>query len=106
MGGLPVVAFASVATNLDGATGSFIQVYVRRRTWTRMVVSRPDGSVSTAGNGSSSNASISTNGAVVAFQSAASNLVAVDSNGNDDVFTRTRATSATLLAKAGGTATR
>ena len=38
----------------------------------------------------------------MAFQSAASDLVAGDGNSNDDVFTRTPATSATLIAASGG----
>ena len=101
VGGQSVVAFTSVANNLDGATGGFAQVYVREEgpADTTMVSQR--NGLSVAGNGSSSNPSISTNGAVVAFQSAASDLVAGDSNSNDDVFTRTPATSATLIASGG-----
>ncbi len=101
VGGQPVVAFTSGANNLDGTTGGFAQVYVREEgpAATTMVSQR--NGLSVAGNGSSSNPSISTDGAVVAFQSAASDLVAGDTNSNDDVFTRTPATSATLIASVG-----
>ena len=61
------------------------------------MVSRRDGSLRPQRRGQrrSSNASISTDGAVVAFQSSASNLVAGDSNSSDDVFIRTRASALT-----------
>jgi Tol biopolymer transport system component len=47
------------------------------------------------GNGASSGASISASGRYVAFQSLASNLVASDGNGAQDVFAHDRKTSAT-----------
>ena len=105
LGGQPVVAFSSVADNLDGATGGFIQVYVRQESLDdTTMVSRRDGSSNpnAAGNGSSSNPSISTDGAVVAFQSGATNLVAVDANARDDVFTRTRAITLTRIVERAG----
>jgi hypothetical protein len=85
----PVVAFTSSATNLDGATGGFAQVYVRSGNDTEMQ-SRPNGSAGVPGNGPSSDPSISTDGAFVAFTSAANNLDgANDVNGWSDVFRRT-----------------
>lgn len=101
LGGQPVVAFASAATNLDGATGSFLQVYVRQESLDDTTMVSQRNGLTAAGNGSSSNPSISTDGAVVAFQSSASDLVAGDSNSNDDVFTRKRATSVTAIASGG-----
>ncbi len=89
VGGNPVVAFSSGATNLDGATNGEVQIYVRAAGDTEML-SRPDASTSTAGDGASSNPSISTDGAFVAFQSSATNLVPGDGNLRDDVFVRTR----------------
>ena len=108
LGGQPVVAFSSVADNLSGATGGFAQVYVRQESLDdTTMVSRRDGSLANpnaAGNGSSSNPSISTDGAVVAFESAATNLVAVDANMTVvDVFTRTRSVTLTRIASAPGT---
>ncbi len=53
-------------------------------------------SVGIEGNGTSENASISGDGAFVAFQSAADNLVAGDGNGRSDVFVHELATGETV----------
>jgi Tol biopolymer transport system component len=100
-GGQPLVAFASGASNLDGAVPDFSrQVYVRAGADTAMV-SRRDSSAGTnpnaPGNGLSGNPSISTDGAMVAFESSATNLVDSDTNAVTDVFRRVRASGATAL---------
>jgi Tol biopolymer transport system component len=51
----------------------------------------------TQGDGASTNASVSDNGNYVAFESLATNLVAVDNNGVSDIFRRDRSASETLL---------
>ncbi len=89
------VAFQSVATNLvpgDGNAQS--DVFVRDRlsgTTERVSVSTSGGE----GDGGSTQASLSADGRYVAFQSAATNLVAGDGNGQDDVFVHDRQTGAT-----------
>ena len=91
------VAFSSSATDLVGNdTNGFDDVFVRNRTAhkTRRV------SVSSAGaeaNSGTYNSSISAGGRYVAMTSAASNLVANDSNGHADVFVRDRKTNRTKL---------
>ena len=101
VGGNPVVAFTSAATNLDGATGNFGQVYVRASGDTEMV-SRPDNSTAVPGNGSSADPSISTDGLRVAFDSSATNLVMNDNNMRDNVFMRVLASNDTLAAALSG----
>ena len=82
------VAFASTATNLvPGDTNGLSDVFVRDTvaSTTRLV------SVGTGGaqaNGASDQPSISSDGRYVAFRSAASNLVASDTNGHTDIFVR------------------
>jgi Tol biopolymer transport system component len=82
------VAFQSFASNLvAGDTNQSPDVFVRDRA--RQLTQR----VSVGGgqaNGSSSDAAISANGRFVAFTSAATNLVAGDTNGTNDVFVRDR----------------
>jgi Tol biopolymer transport system component len=97
VGGNPVVAFASSATNLDGATNDRTQVYVRRvgSNDTEMA-SRPDGSATVAGNDHSALPSISTDATSVAFQSSATNLG--DAAAGDDVLIRKLASDDTLVA--------
>ncbi|HEX7136074.1 MAG TPA: DUF4214 domain-containing protein [Iamia sp.] len=75
-----IVAFASTADDLTPAgspAGSDIYVLDRRTGRTRAI---------TAGNGASTNPFVSPDGSTVVFESAASNLVAGDTNGNVDVF--------------------
>jgi hypothetical protein len=95
------VAFSSLANNLvSGDTNASWDVFVRDR-----LEGTPERvSVSTAGvqgNGDSSSngsgVSISADGRFVAFQSAASNLVAGDWNGSGDVFVRDRLAGTTEL---------
>jgi Tol biopolymer transport system component len=82
------VAFESAATNMvSGDTNGSRDVFVRNllgKTTERVSlnVSRDQG------NGPSSNPSISADGSIVAFESAATNMVAGDTNGADDVFVR------------------
>ena len=84
------ISFASDATNLvPGDTNGKRDIFVRQR---------PDNSTSlvsvdtsgTPANGFSSQPAISDNGRYVAFHSAASDLVANDTNGKADVFVRDR----------------
>lgn len=82
------VTFFSSASNLvaDDVNGVF-DVFVRdlkTGTTTRASV----GASGNEGNGASTLARISGNGHVVAFQSAATNLVTADVNGVDDIFVR------------------
>ena len=101
------VAFTSAADNLvPGDTNDALDVFVYDRqqsTVTRVSVAG-DGS---QGNGDSRSPSISDSGAVVAFTSAATNLVAADGNGAPDVFVRTLglSPSTTLVSAVDGTAT-
>jgi len=90
-----IVAFDSVATNLvAGDTNGVMDVFARDSllgTTTRM-------SVDTSGaqsDGASAKPAISANGAIVVFESTASNLVAGDSNALLDVFWRDRSPAAT-----------
>jgi Tol biopolymer transport system component len=89
------VAFVSSAANLVSAdTNQTVDVFVRdRRTGRTSRVS-----VSSTGaqaNGGSYNPSISADGRYVAFESAATNLVSADTNGDFDVFIRDRHTGRT-----------
>jgi Tol biopolymer transport system component len=91
-----VIAFESSATNLvAGDTNAAVDVFVRdltASTTTRVSV----GAGGAQGNGDSVNASISGDGLLVAFQSAASNLVTGDSNLTLDVFVRDRQLASTV----------
>jgi Tol biopolymer transport system component len=84
------VAFASLAPDLvQGDANGTWDVFVRDRlTGTTERVS-VDAS-GAEGNGESRDPSISADGRLVAFWSSATNLVAGDSNGRDDVFVRDR----------------
>ena len=87
------VAFASSATNLvAGDANGQADVFVNDRSTgvTQRVSEAVDGS---SGNGSSSGGSISHDGRYIAFTSSASNLVAGDTNGVQDVFVYDRQTS-------------
>jgi len=82
------VAFESTAALAPGANGDR-QIYVhdRKRKKTKRVSKSTAGVV---GIGHSGDASISANGRLVAFASAASNLIGADGNGTRDVFVRNR----------------
>jgi Tol biopolymer transport system component len=82
------VTFSSLASNLAaGDVNSASDVYVRDRLdgTTQLVSVATDGSFPNAAAG---NQVISADGSVIAFDSAATNLVADDVNGAHDVFTR------------------
>jgi hypothetical protein len=84
------VAFESLASNLvAGDTNGLYDVFVRdRQLGTTERVSVATGGAQ--GNSFSASSSISADGRFVAFRSYASNLVAGDTNGNQDVFVRDR----------------
>ena len=84
------VAFQSYADNLVASdTNGQIDVFVRdRQAGTTELASVSSGGVQ--GNGQSFVPSISSNGRYVAFASDSSNLVAVDTNGTNDIFVRDR----------------
>ena len=108
------VAFDSYAKNLIPGSENeheIIHVFVhdRHSGITKAASLAPDG---TPGNGNSAVAALSADGRLVAFQSAASNLVAGDTNGFGDIFVReivtgatTRVSVATGGAQASGPAT-
>jgi Tol biopolymer transport system component len=89
------VAFRSLADDLvSGDTNGAWDIFVRDRqngTTERVSVA----SSGAAANGDSNNPSMSANGRFVAFESAASNLVAGDTNGALDVFVHDRQTGTT-----------
>ena len=89
------VAFSSTATNLvagDGNGTSDVFVHDRQSgTTTRVSVA----SGGAAGNDTSYSPAVSADGRYVAFLSAASNLVAGDTNSRDDVFVHDRTTGGT-----------
>ena len=84
------VVFDSLATNLvPGDTNGKMDVFVRdRQTGTTELVSVA--SAGAQGDGPSDTCCISADGRYVAFSSAATNLVAGDTNGKYDVFVRDR----------------
>jgi extracellular elastinolytic metalloproteinase len=84
------VAFHSAASNLvPGDTNRVVDVFVRdRETGTTERVSVDGGGQQ--GNGLSDACAISADGRIVAFESAASNLVAGDADGTQDIFVRDR----------------
>lgn len=86
------VAFQSSASNLvPGDTNGRSDIFLndRKTGITELISIGSDGSGASAG---SLAPSVSGNGGLVAFQSAASNLVADDTNGDWDVFVRDRST--------------
>jgi hypothetical protein len=95
------VAFQSDASNLIvGDTNAAADVFVRdRATGSTTRVSTAIGGASA--NGQSQRASISFDGALVAFASDATNLVPGDSNGRTDVFVHNRATGANARVSVG-----
>lgn len=81
------VAFQSGASNLIASdTNATVDVFLHGRDGTTRRVSV--GKDAAQGNGASINASVSDDGRFVAFQSGASNLIARDTNGVNDVFVR------------------
>jgi Tol biopolymer transport system component len=102
------VVFSSEAKNLSGIDkGSVEDVFVRDLKTNRIIlVSRATGKRGAAGNGDSSNPSISANGRYVAFESYASNLGPADNSTFPDVFVRDMRSGRVFLAAkgAGGSA--
>jgi hypothetical protein len=96
------VAFTSTSTNLvagqiDGNGAGDVFVFDRLSGTTRLV-SGVQGSATTAGNGASSDASLSPEGRFVAFQSSATDLVTItDANGVSDIFLFDQTTGTTSL---------
>ncbi|MFN0007752.1 MAG: TolB family protein [Planctomycetota bacterium] len=92
------VAFTSLASNLvTGDTNGFQDAFVRT------LGAEGTGTVSVGadglpGNGSSGAPALSADSSVVAFESSATNLVAADANGVQDVFVYDRAAATTSLA--------
>lgn len=94
------VAFSSAATNLVAGVAGMSQVYVADLTTGALeVVSRSPGGA--PGDGPSGFASLSADGRYVAFAGGATNLVAADVNGRNDVFVRDRALGTTELVSVG-----
>jgi FG-GAP-like repeat/WD40-like Beta Propeller Repeat len=106
------VAFQSVATNLGSGltlpSGTSQMFEYTRSTQTNVLVSHASASASQGANAASTNPSISGNGSLVAYQSAATNLVAGqnDNNGGNDVFlySRSGATNALISHSTAGSA--
>jgi len=90
------VAFNSYGPLDGGTTPLALEVFVRDRSaaTTERISVAAGGALS---NGISSDPTISADGRYVAFRSAASNLVAGDTNADDDVFVRDRTAAATTL---------
>jgi Tol biopolymer transport system component len=89
------VAFSSYATNLDALdTNGVLDVFVHDRSTGVTERISLDSSGNQGGDWSDC-ASLSSDGRFVAFTSAATNLVAGDTNGADDVFVRDRAAGTT-----------
>lgn len=91
------IVFASSATNLVvGDTNSETDIFVRdRQLGTTQRVNLRNGGVEATG-GFSFDASISGDGEFIQFSSAASNLVANDTNGQADIFVHNRLTHITI----------
>jgi len=89
------VAFESFSDNLAGDDANHVaDVFLRDRA-TRRTYRISVSSSERVGNGYSSDPAISNNGRYVAFESAATNFVANDTNAHVDVFVRDRATGIT-----------
>ena len=99
------VAFQSDATNLvAGDTNAATDVFLHDRqtgATTRVSVS----STGVQGNAASDDAAISGDGSTVAWESAATNLVADDTNAKQDIFVHDVATGATTLVSVSSTGT-
>jgi N-acetylglucosamine-6-sulfatase len=99
LSGAPVVAYASAATNLvPGDTNGATDVFVRGSGTTTRVSVASGGTQANAGSGlrSGGGHTISADGRFVTFDSAASNLVAADTNSRSDAFVHDRALSRTI----------
>jgi Tol biopolymer transport system component len=103
------VAFTSLATNLvTGDTNNAIDVFLRDRVagTTELVSLSSSGAQGNSGSGTSgSSLALSADGRLVAFASAASNLVANDMNGSTDVFLRDRGAGSSFVSTCFGDGT-
>jgi Tol biopolymer transport system component len=91
-----IVVFTSWSDVVPGGTAQISNVFVRdRAAGTTQLVSVGTGG--SRANGSSSEPQLSADGRLVVFSSYASNLVAGDANGKEDVFLRDRAAATTEL---------
>jgi len=88
------VVFTSTASNLVPGDTGFTDVFVKDMQTGSIALVSTD-STGTAGNNISLNGVISADGRFVAFRSQATNLVANDSNGTDDVFVKDTQTGTT-----------
>jgi Tol biopolymer transport system component len=98
------IAFASQARNLPGAVNTDGQLYLRDTvagTTTKLSVN----SAGVEANGSASFPSLSADGRFVAYQSAASNVVAGDTNGVFDIFVLDRTSGTTTRISVAGAGT-
>lgn len=86
-----LVVFASSAPGLPGSNGAS-QIYLKELSGANAgrvtLISGALSSPSVGGNGDSTNPVISADGGTIAFESAASNLIAGDNNGRWDIFSR------------------
>jgi Tol biopolymer transport system component len=99
-GNLRYVAFESAASNLlPGDANGSTDIFVKDLR-TGAVTLASAGAGGTAGNGGSSVPSLSAAGRFVAFESAASNLVPGDGNGQNDIFVKDLHTGGVTLASA------
>jgi Tol biopolymer transport system component len=94
------MAFTSTSTNLDpDDTSATESVFVRNLvTAATILVSRATGPAGASANNSATNASLSSDGRLVAFGSSASNLDPADPDTFTDVFVRDLPNDATILA--------
>ena len=88
------VAFASSATLIPGVVGSQIYIHDWQTNQTSLV---SQNAVGTAGNGTSSQPTISSNGQFVAFTSLAANLAATPGGSGTQIFLRDTQTNTTAL---------
>ena len=93
-----VVAFESVATNLDPLdTSPTKDVYARNFTKNTIYLVSVNSAGTGGGNGTSYNPAISADGNMVAFRSYATNLSPLDTNVTQDIFARNVTTNTTYL---------
>ena len=100
------VAFASYATNLVTGDTNLVQDIFLMDRKTHTVTRVSEGGTATAiveGDGDSSAPAISSDGRYVAFTSAATNIVADDTNNRDDIFVMDRQTHTLTRVSEGGT---
>ncbi|MDO8945600.1 MAG: hypothetical protein Q7U88_00425 [Desulfocapsaceae bacterium] len=93
------IAFESGASNLvdSDTNGATSDIFVHNRLTGATTIASIDSS-GTQGDSGSYHASISSDGQYIAFESHASNLVASDINGSNDVFVHDRQTGKTIMA--------